>query len=140
MTISGPAAMMRIYVGDADHLGGRPAYHAIVELLRSRGFAGATVVRGIEGFGAKHQVHTDRILSRALDMPVVIEAVDQEDRLRAVLPELDTMIGDGMIVLLPVEVSTHRSRSWVDPRATTEHAAESGVRVEHGEPAVPGHL
>ena len=111
MTISGHASMMRIYMGDADHAGGGPAYHEIVELLRSRGFAGATVLRGIEGFGARHQVHTDRILSRSIDMPIVIEVVDQEDRLRAVLPEVDAMIGDGMIVMLPVEVVTHRSGS-----------------------------
>jgi PII-like signaling protein len=111
MTISGRAAMLRIYLGDADHAGGRPAYHAIVELLRSRGFAGATVLRGIEGFGAKHQVHTDRILSRSVDMPIAIEVVDQEDRLRSILTELDAMIGDGMIVMIPVEVMTHRSGS-----------------------------
>ncbi len=60
MTISGHAAMLRICLGNADHAGGGPAYHTIVELLRSRGFAGATVLRGIEGFGARHQVHTDR--------------------------------------------------------------------------------
>ena len=109
MTISGSAAMLRIYLGDADHAGGGPAYHTIVELLRAGGFAGATVLRGIEGFGAKHQVHTNRILSRSLDMPIVIEVVDQQDRLRAILPELDALIGDGMIVMMPVEVMTHRS-------------------------------
>lgn len=111
MAISGPARMLRIYLGDADHAGGGPAYHAIVELLRGRGFAGATVLRGIEGFGAKHQVHTDRILSRSIDMPIVIEVVDSAERVNGILSEVDAMIGDGMIVTFPVEVVTHRSGS-----------------------------
>jgi PII-like signaling protein len=109
MAIDGQAAMLRIYLGDADHAAGGSAYHATVELLRQQGFAGATVLRGIEGFGAKHRVHTDRILSRSLDLPIVIEVVDEVQRLRSIVPQLDALIGDGMIVMLPVEVVTHRS-------------------------------
>lgn len=109
MAIEAPAAMLRIYLGDADHHGGTVAYHAIIEALRARGIAGATALHGIEGFGAKHQVHTDRLLVRSLDLPVVIEAVDSEASLRAVVPVVEPMIGDGMIVLIGVEVLTHRS-------------------------------
>lgn len=109
MAIDPPAAMLRIYLGDGDRHGGAVAYHAIVELLRDRGIAGATVLHGIEGFGAKHQVHTDRILVRSLDLPVVIEAVDSEATLRSVVEVIEPMIGDGLIVLVGVEVLAHRS-------------------------------
>lgn len=109
MTIEHPAALLRIYLGEADHVRGVPTHHRIVELLRERGVAGATVLRGIEGFGAKQHLHTDRILSLSGDLPIVIEVVDREDRLRAVVPEFDALLGDGLVVLLPVEVLAHRS-------------------------------
>ncbi len=109
MVVQGPALMVHIYLGDADRSGGKPSYRAIVELLRERGLAGATVLHGIEGFGAKQHLHTDRILSLSLDLPVVIEIVDREDRVRAILPELDGLVGDGLIVVHPVEVIAHRS-------------------------------
>jgi uncharacterized protein len=83
---------------------------AIVELLRERGAAGATVLRGIEGFGARAHLHTTRILRLSEDLPVLIEVVDQEDRLRALLPELDGMVGDGLITLERVELIAYRAR------------------------------
>jgi hypothetical protein len=110
MRIEGPALLARIYVGEADHHDGRPLYQAIVELLRERGLAGATVLRGIEGFGANARLHTTRLLRLSEDLPVLIEVVDQEDRLRAVLPELDDMVGDGLITLERVEVLAYRGR------------------------------
>ena len=70
---------------------------------------GAKVLRGIEGFGAKQHRHTIGIVSLSLDLPIVIEAIDCEDKVRAILPELDWMVGDGLIVVQPVEVATHRS-------------------------------
>jgi PII-like signaling protein len=109
MTIEGPTAMLRIYLGESDHIRGTPTHHRIVALLREKGFAGATVLRGIEGFGAKQHLHTDRILSVSGDLPIVIEVVDREERLRAVVPELDDLLGDGLVVLLPAEVLAHRS-------------------------------
>ena len=84
---------------------------AIVELGRERGLAGATVLRGIEGFGAKAHLHTSRILRLSEDLPVLIEIVDQEDRLRAILPELDAMVGDGLITLERVEVIAYRANA-----------------------------
>ncbi len=109
MLTPGPAQMLRIYLGDADRAGGRTAYRAIVELLRQRGFAGATVTHGIEGFGAKQHLHTDRILTLSVDLPVIVEVIDSEERIRSVLTELDVLVGDGLIVILPVEVVAHRS-------------------------------
>ena len=110
MRIEGPALLVRIYVGEADHHGGKPLYQAIVELLRERGLAGATVLRGIEGFGANARLHTTRLLRLSEDLPVLIEAVDQEERIRAVLPELDGLVGDGLITLERVEVIAYRGR------------------------------
>lgn len=108
MRIDGPALLVRIYVGEADHDGGKPLYQAIVELLRARGLAGATVLRGIEGFGANARLHTTRLLRLSEDLPVLIEAVDAEDRIRAILPELDEIVGDGLITLEKVEVLAYR--------------------------------
>jgi hypothetical protein len=107
--IEGQGLIFRVYIGESDQWNGRPLYQAIVALLRERGLAGATVIRGIEGFGAKAHLHTSRILALSQDLPVLIETVDQEDRLRAVLPELDNMVGDGLITLERVEVIAYRA-------------------------------
>jgi PII-like signaling protein len=107
--IEGTGLLARIYIGESDTWHGRPLYEAIVHLLRERGLAGATVLRGIEGFGAKQHLHTTRILRLSEDLPVLIEVVDQEDRVRAVLPELDAMVAEGLITLEPVEVIAYRA-------------------------------
>ena len=114
MKIEGQALLARIYIGEADHWHGRPLYQAIVELLRERGIAGATVLRGIEGFGAHARLHTARILRLSEDLPLLIEVVDREDRLRAVLPELDAMVVDGLITLERVEVIAYRGTPPTD--------------------------
>ena len=117
MRIEGVGLLVRIYIGESDHWHGRPLYQAIVELLRERGLAGATVLRGIEGFGAKARLHTTRLLRLSEDLPVLIEVVDQEDRLRAILPELDSMVGDGLITLEKVEVIAYRAAKGEAPPA-----------------------
>lgn len=109
MNIEGQGFLLRIYIGETDKWHGRPLYQQIVELARERGIAGATVLRGIEGYGATAHVHTTRILRLSEDLPVVIEIVDQEDRIRAILPELDQMVGDGLITLEKVEVIAYRA-------------------------------
>lgn len=109
MKLEGTGLLARIYVGESDQWHGRPLFEAIVHLLRERGMAGATVLRGIEGFGAKQHLHTTRLLSLSSDLPVLIEVVDQEDRVRAVLPDLDAMVGDGLITLERVEVIAYRA-------------------------------
>jgi uncharacterized protein len=114
MKLEGTGLLARIYIGESDTWHGRPLYEAIVHLLRERGVAGATVIRGIEGFGAKQHLHTTRILSLSQDLPVLIEVVDQEDRLRAVLPELNAMVSEGLITLERVEIIAYRATSGTD--------------------------
>ena len=83
----------------------------------TRGLAGATVLRGIEGFGAKQHLHTTRILRLSEDLPVLIDVVDLEDRVRAILPDLDAMVSGGMITLERVEVIAYRTDAGDSPRA-----------------------
>jgi PII-like signaling protein len=109
MKVEGTGLLARIYIGESDTWHGQPLYDAIVLLLRERGLAGATVLRGIEGFGAKQHLHTTRILRLSEDLPVLIEVVDIEERVRAVLPELDAMVSGGLITLEKVEVIAYRA-------------------------------
>ena len=120
MRIDGPALLVRIYVGEADHHEGRPLYQVIVERLRERGLAGATVLRGIEGFGANAHLHTTRLLRLSEDLPILIEVVDREDRICGILPELDELVGDGLITLEKVEVLAYRGRGPTNFRRANE--------------------
>jgi len=104
----GERVLMRIHIGESDHWKGRPLYEAIVALLRERGLAGATVMRGISGFGATARVHTDKILRLSLDLPLVVECVDTQERIDGILAELDPMIGGGLITLEKVQVIAYR--------------------------------
>ncbi len=108
MRIEGQGLLVRIYIGESDRHDGVPLYEAIVLRLRELGLAGATVLRGIEGFGAHAHLHTTRLLRLSEDLPILIEVVDAEDRIRAVLPELNEMVGDGLITLERVEVIAYR--------------------------------
>lgn len=117
MKVEGTGLLARIYIGESDTWHGQPLYDAIVQLLRERGLAGATVLRGIEGFGAKQHLHTTRILRLSEDLPVLIEVVDIEERVRAVLPELDAMVSGGLITLEKVEVIAYRADG--EPAATS---------------------
>ncbi|MFN8233069.1 MAG: DUF190 domain-containing protein [Actinomycetota bacterium] len=110
MKVEGEGTLLRIFVGESDRWQGRPLYEAIVELVRERGLAGATVLRGIEGFGATSRIHTTRILRLSTDLPVVIELVDEPERIEEILPALDGMVGDGLITLERVRVITYRGR------------------------------
>ena len=94
---------VRVHVDETDRVHGRPVYHAIVSLLAERGLAGVTVTRGFEGFGGHHEVHTPRILRLAESLPVVVECVDAEEKVRAVLPEIESLMDGGLIALDPVE-------------------------------------
>ncbi len=109
MKIEGKALLARIYIGESDRWEGVPLYQAIVEKLRAAGVAGATVLRGIEGYGRAARVHTAHILRLSEDLPILVEVVDREDRLRAVLPEIDAMVDGGLITLEHVEVIAYRS-------------------------------
>jgi PII-like signaling protein len=108
MKLEGTGKLLRIFIGESDTWHGKPLYQAIVERVRKDGLAGATVVRGIEGFGAESHLHTARILRLSEDLPVLIEIVDTEESIRAILPALDEMIADGLVTLETVEVITYR--------------------------------
>jgi PII-like signaling protein len=111
MTIEGEALLARIYIGESDTYEGRPLYDVIVRLLRERGIRGASVFRGMEGFGRSSRVHTTRILALSEDLPILIEAVDEAARLRPVLDELEPMIGGGLVTIERIEVVVYRAKT-----------------------------
>lgn len=109
----GERTLMRIFIGESDKCDegphrGKPLYEALLALFRDRGFAGATVLRGIAGFGASAKVHTDRILRLSMDLPIVVEVVETEAKIAGVRPELDRMIGGGLITLERAHVILYR--------------------------------
>jgi len=112
----GERTLMRIHIGERDKWHGRPLHQAIVELLRAHHNAGATVVRGVMGFGASTKLHTDRVELLSLDLPLVIECIDTEERIAAILPELDEMIGGGLITLERARVIMYRADLPPDER------------------------
>lgn len=102
------AELLRIFVGEDDRHGGRPLYEAIVHAARARGLAGATVLRGTLGFGAHSRIHTAKVLRLSEDLPMVIEIVDRPDRIAAFLPELDSLMDEGLVTLEKVRVIVYR--------------------------------
>ena len=117
--LKGERVLMRVHIGERDKHKGKPLYAAIVELLRRKGYAGATVYRGIMGFGASSTVHTDRIEVLSLDLPIVVECIETAERIDAVLPELDEMIGGGLITLERANVIMYRPHSAEGGEART---------------------
>ncbi len=109
MKLEGEGKLLRIFVGESDRHGGKPLYQAIVERVRAEGLAGATVIRGIEGFGADSRIHTSRILRLSEDLPVLIEIVDTAEKIDAILPVLDEMVAEGMVTVERVRVIAYRS-------------------------------
>jgi PII-like signaling protein len=105
---TGERTLMRIHIGESDRYQGKPLYKAIVDLLREQHCAGATVFRGMTGFGASARVRTDRIEVLSLDLPMVVEVVETEERIQDLLPQLDEMIGGGLITLERARVILYR--------------------------------
>lgn len=103
-TIPAQAKLLRIFLGESDRWLHAPLYEAIVLKARELGLAGATVLRGPMGFGAKSHLHTAKILRLSMDLPIVIEIVDSEENIRRLLPHLETMALEGMVTLQDVEV------------------------------------
>lgn len=101
--------LLRIFIGESDTYEGRPLYEAIVLALRKGGLAGATVLRGIEGFGKSSRLHTAHILRLSEDLPIIIECVDTAEKIEAILPTLDTMIGDGLVTMERIDVRVYRA-------------------------------
>jgi hypothetical protein len=95
----GEQVLMRIFIGESDRYGHKPLYEALVELLRQEGFAGATVLRGVCGFGAHSVYHTQKILDLSADLPLIVEVVDSQGKIDSIMPRIDEMMGGGMITL-----------------------------------------
>jgi uncharacterized protein len=95
----GEKVLMRIFIGELDRYEHKPLYEALVEVFRKEGFAGATVLRGISGFGAHSVYHTQKLLDLSANLPLVIEVVDTEERINEIMPHIDKMMGGGMITL-----------------------------------------
>lgn len=101
--------LLRVFIGESDRWEGRPLYEAIVQAARSHGLAGATVFKGVEGFGAHSRVHTTRILRLSEDLPVLVEIVDTEEKVQAFLPVLDGMVREGLVTVEKATVIFYRS-------------------------------
>jgi uncharacterized protein len=104
MKIPKDAVLLRIFIGESDEFGGRPLYEAIVLKAREMHLAGATVLRGPMGFGQSSLLHTAKILRLSADLPLIIEIVDGEEKIRELLPVLEEMIGSGLVTLEKVQV------------------------------------
>ena len=111
MKLPAEAELLRVFIGESDKHHGRPLYEVIVEAARRRGLAGATVLRGTLGFGANSRIHTAKILRLSEDLPMVVEIVDIPERIAEFLPELDAMIGEGLVTLERVRVIVYRHQA-----------------------------
>jgi PII-like signaling protein len=114
MTIEGEAQLVRVFIGENDTWHGKPLFEAIVLRAREEGLAGATVTRGIEGYGASSRMHTTRLLELSSDLPVVVELVDAHARIARFLPILGEMVGDGLVTTESVHVVAYRGSSYED--------------------------
>jgi hypothetical protein len=108
MKIEGDGKLLRVFIGESDRCDGRPLFEVIVRAARERGLAGATVWQGMEGFGARSRIHTAKILRLSEDLPVIVEIVDSEDKIRAFLPALDALMAaancGGLVTLEKAEI------------------------------------
>ena len=114
MTLPREGTLLRIFIGESDRHEGVALYEWLVREARGRGLAGATVLRGLEGFGAHSRLHTARVLRLSTDLPIVVEIVDTREKIEEFLPVIDGAIGEGLATLERVEVRFYRSGSAVD--------------------------
>lgn len=108
MKLPDESALLRVFVGEADKFEGRPLYQAIVEEARAAGLSGATVLRGLMGFGAASRLHTVKVLRISEDLPMVVEIVDSPEKVEAFLPRLKTMAPGGLVTIEKVRVISGR--------------------------------
>src|SRR5213080_4594720 len=114
----GERTLMRIHIGESDKWHGKPLHEAIVEMLRRDGFSGATVLRGVGGYGGSSVYHTDKLLRLSQDLPIILEVIESTERIEQILPRLDEMVDGGLITL---EKSASSS--------TAPQRSEFGVRL-----------
>lgn len=100
MNIEGKGKLLKIFIGESDRWHGEALYHAIIKKIKENGLAGATTVRGIEGFGANSRIHTKSMEVLSQDLPIVIEVIDSEERINNIIKVLDPMITEGIMVIL----------------------------------------
>lgn len=133
----GERTLMRIFLGESDRCRsgphrGRPLYEALLLTMREQGFAGATVLRGIAGFGASAKLHTGKVLRLSMDLPVIIEVVETEERIQELLPSLDEMVGGGLITLERARVILYRPERVLDEERWRHQI--DGLKRSEGEP------
>ncbi|MGW7074990.1 DUF190 domain-containing protein [Streptomyces sp. NPDC054871] len=112
--LTGTALRVTVFIGETDIWHHKPVYSEIVHRARKAGLAGASVFRGIEGFGASSLIHTQRLLSLSEDLPVAVVIVDDEDKIRAFLPQLDELVTEGLVILDDCEVIRYVGRGEAD--------------------------
>jgi PII-like signaling protein len=105
----GERTLMRIHIGESDKWHGKPLHEAIVMMLRKEGFSGATVLRGVGGYGGSSIYHTDKLLRLSQDLPIVVEVIETQERIDQILPRLDEMVEGGLVTLEKVRVILYRS-------------------------------
>lgn len=110
MKLEGHARRLTVFIGEEDRFDHRPLATEIVRRAQQAGLAGATVLRGIEGFGASNHVHTTRILSLSSDLPIVVLIVDEPERVDAFIPQLDELVTEGLVIVDDVEVVRYVGR------------------------------
>jgi len=115
MEIPKEAVLLRIFIGESDRYKHQPLYEAIVLAAREAHLAGATVLRGPMGFGKASRLHTAKIMRLSMDLPIVIEIVDSEEKVRSFLPALEAMIGGGLVTIEKVEVVHYRAGAGAEP-------------------------
>ena len=108
--IASQAKRLRIYIGESDHYQGRALYQVIVEKAKKLDIAGATVFRGLMGYGASSRIHTAKILDLSCDLPMLVEIVDSEEYIAKLLPHLDEMVQEGLVTIEDIEVIKYGSK------------------------------
>ena len=111
MTLQGSAKRLTVYIGEEDSSHHKPLYTEIVHRAHEAGLAGASVLRGIEGYGSSSMIHTSRILSLSEDLPVVVVIIDTAEKIDAFLPQVEEIVTEGVVTVEDVEVAVHRFRS-----------------------------
>ncbi len=105
----GERTLMRIHIGESDKWHGKALHEVIVAMLRKEGFSGATVLRGVGGYGGSSIYHTDRLLRLSQDLPVIVEVIETQERIDQILPRLDELVDGGLITLEKVRVILYRA-------------------------------
>jgi len=105
----GERTLMRIHIGESDKWHGKPLHEALVEIFRREGFSGATVLRGVAGYGGSSVYHTDKILRLSQDLPIIVEVIETSEKIERILPRMDEMVDGGLVTLEKVRVILYRA-------------------------------